>query len=482
MSTNTDTTKTSDKTILLTEMQYIHIIDENSGEIRLVQGPTRVQLTSSEKIYGEIKNKIILKPNEYVVILNPKRSNSIAEGEKELRKGPIMFCLYPGELIEHDIQEAISIAENDGIYIHDLKTGNVRLEIGPKQIFLGAYEELYEKELSENEIIALNLPENHEPHKAIIIDLDDDTVIQLYDKEQTRIEIGPKRIFVGPFERSKIIKLSGKTPKKPDVITKSKIRLSPSFISDILRVRTKDNAVLELFVRYKQRFIIDHEKLSKLYLINDFVGFATETLASEIREEAAKHNFEEFHANTYDIIKDLLFPKVDGVRKWRVFENGLEIFSVDIKSISPEDPAIANKLNSAISNNMDIYVQKILQQAEFEAKKELIKGEKNLESLRKDLIDLKNSNERFEKIQRAQIEAKADIERESGKTSSDKIVLDAKMIAETNRVEKLKSVLLSEGSDNYLRLQELEAIKSLNKSYVLKSNSKIKVPYENHKE
>jgi major vault protein len=470
------------KTILLTHKQYMHIIDENTGEIRLVEGPVRVQLASHESVHGVINNKIVLRSNQYCLILNPVKEGILQEGEREIRKGPSIFSLYPGEILEHGkIQKAISIAKNEGIYIRDIKTGTVRIELGPKQLFLGAYEELYEKDLTEREIDALKLDYDHPLYKAICVELNEDEVIQLYDRESTKVELGPKRVFLKPFERPKVVKLSGGTPKRPGVVIKSKLTLGSSFISDILRVRTMDNAVLKLHVRYKQRFTIDPNDLSKIYLINDFVGFATETLASEIREEAAKHNFEDFHAKTYDIIKNLLFPKIEGERKYRKFENGLEIFSVDIKSLTPEDPDIANKLNLAISNNMDIYVQKILQQAELEARRELIKGQKNIEELRKDLIELKNTNLRNEKISKTKVDAQAEIEKATGLAEAENIQKEALTKGELERVKKMMETLQGLGAEKYLKLVELQSIGKFSKSYIMRSDSRIRIPFTNEK-
>lgn len=469
------------KTILLTNDKYIHIINENSGKIRLVEGPIRVQLQSHENIHLEIHKKITLRSNEYCTLLNPINEGVLNAGKREVKKGPQIFSLHPGESMENK-RKSISVARNEGVYIRNIQTGVVRIDLGPKEIFLGAYEELYEKELTERESTALKLDEDRKYYKVISVELQKDEVIQLYDRESTRNILGPKRVFLKPFERPRVLKISGNTPKQPGIVIKSKLSLGPSFISDILQVRTKDNALLNLFIRYKQRFIIDLDNLGKIYLINDFVGFATESLASEIREEAAKHNFEDFHANTYDIIKDLLFPKNnEGVRQWRQFENGLEIFSVDIKSITPEDPDIIAKLNLAIQSNMEIYIAKLLQRAELEARTLLIKGKKELEELRKDLIELKNSNLREERIGKAKIDAKAEIVKISGKTEAEILRMEVQRKAEVSRVDKMKHVLQSDGADKYLRLVELKSIKRVPKSYIMRTDSKINIPYTNKK-
>ncbi|MHA2366127.1 MAG: SPFH domain-containing protein, partial [Candidatus Hodarchaeales archaeon] len=372
----------SQTTLLLTKTQYVHVIDNNTGVIRLIEGPFRGSLDANESIYKTIRDKIVLKANQYCVILNPFKENRVLEGEREVRKGPMIFSLYPSEIIEDGIKEAFSLDENQGIYIQNQKTGDVRIEIGPKEVFLDAEEVLYEKDLTEKELTALNLDEEDiDRYMAIRIELDENEIIQLVNNEKIRYELGPKTIFLEPFERPKVLTLSGSTPKRPDVITTAIVRLGPDFLSDILRVRTKDNADLKIHVRYKWRFNVNNENLGLIFSIEDFIGYASETIASMLRGIAARHDFEDFHSNASDIIKETTFAGKGG----REFENGFEIFSVDIKQITPVDEDIAEKLNAAISHNMDVYVKKVQQQAELDAQRQLIEGEKVIEEQRQDL-------------------------------------------------------------------------------------------------
>ena len=93
--------KSDTKTILLTHDLYVHVIDENTGEIRLIEGPARIQLKSHENIHGVVTKKIVLRSHQYCRILNPLKGGTIQEGEREIRKGPKIFSLYPGEILEN---------------------------------------------------------------------------------------------------------------------------------------------------------------------------------------------------------------------------------------------------------------------------------------------------------------------------------------------------------------------------------------------
>ncbi|MFW9991538.1 MAG: SPFH domain-containing protein [Candidatus Odinarchaeota archaeon] len=467
----------SQTTLLLTKTQFVHVIDNNTGVIRLIEGPYRGSLAANEMIHGKIRNKVVLKANQYCVVLNPLSSEKkVLEGHHEVRKGPVIFSLHPSEIIEEGIQEAFSLAETQGIYIQNQETGEIKLELGPKEVFLTAEEVLYEKHLTDKELDALGLDETDE--MAVRIELDENQIIQLVDDTSVRFELGPKTIFLRPFERPKVLTLSGDTPKRPDVITTAIIKLGPDFLSDILEVRTKDNAELKIHVRYKWRFNVDNADLSKIFSINDFIGFGSETIASMLRGIAANHDFEDFHSNAADIIKKVIFP--DGDEKGLVFDNGFEIFSVDIKQITPVDPEIADKLQAAISHNMDVYVKKQQQHAEIDAKKQLINGEKIIEQQRKDLIALQSANYEKEVIEKMKIEAEAEIEKAKGLAQAELIKEEKRIQAEVDRVKELIGVL-KDKPGNYLRYKELEAFGNVDHSIIIPEETKLWLPVDGKK-
>ncbi len=60
--------------------------------------------------------------------------------------------MYEGLILQHlstclPIRKALPLNENEGIYIRDIQTGQVRSVMGPQAYMLQANEELYEKEL-----------------------------------------------------------------------------------------------------------------------------------------------------------------------------------------------------------------------------------------------------------------------------------------------------------------------------------------------
>ncbi len=513
--------------LLLTLHQYCHIINNNTGIVRLVEGPYRGPLESNEAVFGTIYDKVIVKEGQYAVILNPydKQLEDLRHGDLEIRIGPALFSLHPGEeidgdrvndeivLVEHTglllrakrdfeeegksrragelwiiegparfiphkyasivkIEHAISLGLNEGIYVKDLQKGSIRLESGPKTLMLSPHEELYAKTYSPREMEAMGLVEGKfDASRAIPLTLHDAEVVLVVSGEQQRVERGPKVLLLDPFERPYVLSISGSTPKRPNVLKLWKVFVGPVFISDDLCVRTKDNAQLKILVRYKVRFQVDQVHPEKIFTVEDFVGFATETMAAVIRQATAQYSFEEFHSSATEIIKAKIFATRDG--NYVFSENGLEIFAIDIKKIVPEDPEIAMQLNSAIKSNMSVYVHKIQQAAELDAERQLVQGKSEIEKTRQVLIRLEQENYEAEKLGAAKIDAQVTIEQARGEAEALKLTSAARLATELDRLKKMLDLLPPE---SYLRLAQVQAFANVQKTVIVPTNSRLFFP------
>lgn len=523
---------TADQSILLlTKLQYCHVIDHNTGVVRLVEGPFRGPLESNEQVYGGIEDKFIVREGQYAVVLNPWDAalSELALGDREVRVGPCVFSLVPGEQLEDDkihdeyvltkdtglrvkalrgfddaehdvrreagdqwviagparyippkyaeVQEhvhALSLGATEGVYVKDLRSGHIRLERGPKELMLQAHEELHAKEYLDEELEALGLRElDLDATRAVPLRLLRSEAAMITDGEHQRVDLGPRIILLEPFERPYVMDLSGHTPKVPHVLKVWKVMLGPVFTTDELSVRTRDNASLAVRLRYKWRFQVDEAHLERIFAVEDFIGFATETLAGLIREEAARHDFESFHSEAATTITRRVFGDDDSY----VFaENGFEIFGIDIKNIHPEDPEIAAQLNSAIKSNMEVYVQKIQQTARIEAERELVRGRIEIEQARAQLIEIEQANQRTEQLGAAQIEAEAAVARARGEAEALELRRAAEARAEAERVTRITASLQTDGAERYLRLRQIDGFGKVDKTLVVPTDARIYLP------
>lgn len=544
----------SSNQILLSRFQFCHIRDRNTGVLRLAEGPGRIQLESHEELVGEVRPKIRIFDGQWALVLNPFNAErgDIVEGEREIRIGPSTFSLHPGEklkggvsdeivlnddqglllrarknaphpldetkeiiagtevlikgprrfiphkdieIIEH--RSSISLSGDQGVFIQNDDTGEVRLVRGPEDVFLEHNESLWEKVLTREERQALGLevqrsvdgesrvlaasPRLREHDwEAVVVELEDNEALELFDGDSRRVEFGPGKVFLKPHERPKVLFISGGVPVRPNVLRIAKLSLGPDFIRDQLSVRTRDNATLTLEVTFRWRFIVDKEHPEKLFALKDFVGFAAQTLSSEIREAAAKQTFEEFHSGAAQIAKTAIF----GEGTSRVFEvNGLEIFGVDVEGITPEDPEIARKLTDAIKSNVDIFTRRQNEEAELESQRRLIDGHKLNEEARADLIAKELENERTKVIEEAKIkaeaaklvaqaEAEATQIRAEAEAEADRKKLEVRNQAERERLQAQVDVLSADGGEQLIELERARSLKATDK-LVIPTESKL---------
>ena len=73
--------------ILLSRFQFCHVRDKNTGILRLVEGPERIDLDSHEELVGDVQAKIRVFDGQWVLVHNPFNAelSDIIEGEREIR-------------------------------------------------------------------------------------------------------------------------------------------------------------------------------------------------------------------------------------------------------------------------------------------------------------------------------------------------------------------------------------------------------------
>ena len=532
--------------VVLDKEEYCHVVNARTGIVSLVEGPARRVLSYDESVvltkkkivipehcfcvidnpavlgkvrYGdrevrvgprnfslfpgeklspeEVEDEFVLTQYEGVLVKALEDFDEHVAGDKFLVTGP---CTYipPKQADVLATVRAVSLSDTDGIYVQNLDTGDVTTIKGPVDYFLKPNEERYKKSLTDDELAGVGLQRRtargtgvrvltrqaantsflQDPSNALVLELEDKEVVLLYDGSESRVERGPKTVFVGPYERPKILTLSGGKPIRPGVLKVGLLRLGPDFIYDQIKVRTKDNAQIIVDVTYKWRFLADQD-LKDAFSIDDFVGYAAETLSSDIRSLVAKRDFEDLHSNALQYAKEAIFNGGSS----RVFEeNGLEIFGIDITSIVPDDPKIAERLQEAIKHNLDIYCKKIVLQATLEAERQEVEGKKLVEAERGDLIDAQNANRRRQVTEQAKIEAERGRLCAEGRAAATRISAGAEAEAERLKIAAIAEALSGEGGDKVLERDRINSYAEAEKLIVVPTDAKIVLPAFNHVE
>ncbi len=461
-------------------------IAEGERQIRL--GPQAFSLYPGEALEKGVQDEYVLKDDEALLLYVYKEVPHPFEADKVVTAGTEILFRGPGRYVPHkDIRvvekrKSLSLSEAEGVYIQDDDTGEVRLVKGPVDYFVEDNEDLWDKYLTSEELQALgyesqlensssdqsriltSLPREREnDYEAVVVELEDNEAIYLYAGNVVRVEFGPQRVFLEPDERPKVLFISGDVPVRPNVLRIAKLSLGPDFIRDRLTVRTNDNATLSIDVTFRWRFSVDGGSPQKPFALKDFVGYVAQTLSAEIREEAAKHNFEDFHSQAATIVKQAIF----GDEKSRVFgDNNLEVFGVDVEQIVPEDPEIKEKLADAIKTNVDIYTRRAQEQAELESERRLIDGRIENEKARRKLIDFQVTNKKKERLANAEIEGETQVVGAKATAEALRITSSAENDAEEARLKAVSGILDTNGGKVYIELERARAFKDTDKVIV----------------
>jgi major vault protein len=410
---------------ILSSRQYCVIINPvvngvpQYGKKTLKRGECSFFLQPGELLEdNKTKNVIILDENDALLLKAIEPYEGHTPGDRWMIKGPCEFIL-PLELELLEKRKAIPLNENEGIYVRDIFTGQVRV-ISGQTYLLAAHEELWEKELSPlledlllnqksgsvfvagdvNETGELVYKRNQiknskerEKWRVVTFQAPANSAVQVFDYKElkARVVFGTEEIKLGPHEEFTILSLSGKKPKVENQIKNLAILLGPDLMTDIIEVETRDHARLKLQLSYSWQFKVDKknkEEALKLFTINDFIGDACKNLAAKIRGAVSTVPFETFHKNSATIVRSAIFGIENGVIKNDIkFEsNNLYILNVDIQAQEPCDPKTRENLSK--STNLSIQSINAMQKADAEHKQKMIaedsKGKLQLQKLEDD--------------------------------------------------------------------------------------------------
>ncbi|HBB30748.1 MAG TPA: colicin uptake protein [Cyanobacteria bacterium UBA8803] len=461
-----------------------------------------------EEVVGEVEITT-LGDREWCIVVNPiDESGKPQLGMREVRQGRTSFFLHPGEFLENGIQKiyvlseqealllrareafnegegtagterhpgdlwmiggprdyiprvevevverrkAIPLDKNEGIYVRDIQTGELKLVSGPQAYMLSPYEELWEKELPTvvEELLAQKVDpvsdrSQHQSRgdkegsatsggkrdrtRAVVFHVPQNAAVQIHDyKDRTaRTVFGPDLVMLGPDEAFTVLSLSGGKPKRPNAIKSLALLLGPDFMTDIFTVETSDHARLQLQLSYNWYFDVDrHDEQAavKMFQVPDFVGDACKAIASRVRGAVAGEKFDEFHRNSARIIRQAVFgmDEEGHIRdEFRFRTNNLVLTNIDIQSVEPVDERTLESLQKSVQIAIQITTdaqeaaarqdaERIEQAAKARLERQVIIDKGAAEVERKKLLELQAENAAIESTGQATAEARAKAE------------------------------------------------------------------------
>ncbi|XP_033098795.1 major vault protein-like [Anneissia japonica] len=438
------------------------------GQKELRKGVSCFFLHPNEEIFHGIKKEFVLSEDEAVVLVAVEAFKDDAfpgkpirnPGDRWMIRGPASY-IPPIQVkvmdqgLKQFVRKAISLAENEGIYIRHLQTGKIRAVMGPQSYLLEEYEELWEKELSPlvEEILRNGggcgaddirkmayfeasidsqyaNKKGRDKTRVVTYRCPGNTAVQVYKyKEKTgRVVFGPDMAILGPQEDFNILSLSAGKPKRENALQTICLMLGPDYITDILEVETSDHARLRIKIACNNHFEVvrgDNKSEQAIFSVPDFIGFACREIGSRIRGAVSRIRFDEFHKYSMKILRAAVFG-VD--TKGKVLDrlyfeaNHLVITNVDVQSIEPVDTHMRDSLMKSVQMAIEIATRSIEASAEHEAsrmeqeakgqlERQKLSNEKDAEKARCQLYSLRAVTAAIESSGQAKAEASAQAEK-----------------------------------------------------------------------
>jgi len=361
------------------------------------------------------------------------------------------------EIVEK--RKALPLDENEGIYVRDMRTGQVQ-KVSGQSYMLKPNEELWKKELPPvvEEILAKERSsvENfgeRDKTRVVTFRAPYNSAVQIYDYKanKSRAVFGPELVILGPEEEFSVLSLSGDKPKRPHVIKALALLLGPDFMTDIVIVETADHARLSLKLSYNWQFEIDKTKLdeaAKIFQVPDFVGDSCKAIASRVRGAVASVSFDVFHKNSAKIIRSAVFGTDEKTQKIRnrfhFSSNNLIITNIDIQSVEPVDQRTRDSLQKSVQLAIEITTKsqeasarhestRLEQEAMGRFERQKISDEAEAEKARKHLLLLQGESAAVESTGQAKAEARA--RAEAQQIEGEASVQQAELTAQATKIK-----------------------------------------------
>jgi len=422
---------------------YDHETGQNRlGQKKLIRGEANFFLQPGERLRNGIEKVFILSDQEGLVMTAEKAFTDASgvergPGDRWLIKGP---CEYvpPVHAVVHKRRKANPLDQNEGIYVRNIKSGDVRKVCG-QTYMLSADEELWQKELppmveallhnisaygsSEDKLQAV---QPRDKTRVIAYQVPHNGACQVYDykSKTSRVVMGPNMVLLGPDEQFTPLSLSGGKPKRPDAIRTLHLMLGPDFMTDVVTVETADHARLDLRLSYNWRFRVEETDEGKeLFSVADFVGDACKAVASRVRGAVAGVPFDEFHKLSAKIIRASVFGMDNGKVRDEFFfpANKLLLTGIDIQSVEPVDLQTREALQHSVQLAIAITTksqedgarqeaERIAQEASGQLERQRIETDAQNEECRKVLMSLQAETKSIQSTGVAKAEASSNAE------------------------------------------------------------------------
>lgn len=376
------------KAVKLTNDEYC-ILQNANGEQKYVRGPKVVIPEPDETFIGATDTARVLKAHKLVpekglhlivtrdfeLTREDNTKSLLPEGKYNI--GQEIFLagkeglFFPTESVEIIGEVSpVSIAENEGLYVRDKRTGKITTVKGPNN---------YLPDPTKNEVVTRNLDErlealyrvkNRDKQKAISVYVAPNHAIMVVSGDQRRVVKGPGTQILEHSETLEQLALSTGTPKTDAKLLDTVfLQIEGNKVSDLVTVETKDHVALDVKVSYRLSFRGEDKKW---FDVNNYVGLLCDHLSSIVRSAVKSTTLETFYSNSTELIRNSILGEKssDGKRTGRIFaENGMQVYDLEVLSVDVRDRNVAELLAKAQQTAFTLTIRKREEETKFELSK-----------------------------------------------------------------------------------------------------------------
>jgi major vault protein len=481
----------------LTNRQWTVVVDPigkdgrpQLGKRELRKGELSFFLRPGERLEEGVKNVYVLGEQEALLLRSKEEYLDLGSkmkhmpGDRWMVYGPCDY-IPPVEVEVVERRRSIPLDTNEGVYVRDIKSGKVRVEMG-QSYMLKPNEELWPKELPtvveellKKDVrmaeVGVSATAARDKTRVVAYRAPHNSAVQVYDykEKRARVVFGPELVILGPDEHFTVVSLSGGKPKAPHLIKTLALLLGPDFMTDIVIVETSDHARLSLKLSYNWQFEIKEKDGAKLFQVPDFVGDACKAIAARVRGAVAAVSFELFHKTSAKLIREAVFGGVEN-NKFVFKSNNLVISNVDIQSVEPVDQKTRDSLQKSVQLAIEITTksqeanarheaERLEQEAKGRLDRQKLHDEAEAEKARKELLRLQAQSSTVETTGQATAEARA--RADSAQIEGESAVKQADLKAQASRIKAEADLRITSAKQD----QELVHQQSINDMDVVRA-------------
>ncbi len=402
------------KAIKLMDGEYCVLLKPN-GEKKYVNGPSMVipepqDLIQVGRDARPIYKAYGLKPENglhlYVAKdFETKEGEQLANilGTGKFKIGQELFVsgkeglFFPNENLEVLGEvKPISLAEDEGIYVRDNRSGVIKTAKGPLNLLPDPIKEKVVGRNLDASIAGLCNIKSRGEQKAISVYVPPNHAMMVTSEKGRKIIKGPVTHILDYSEDLETLALSTGTPKSDKTLLKTVyLQVEGNKVSDEVEVETQDHVKLKVKLSYRISFEKEQEKW---FDVKNYVGLLCDHLSSLVRSTVQKSPLEQFYSSSTEVVRDAVLGKKEGVqtRAGRAFaENGMRVYDLEVLQINVLDEGIGDMLTTAQQNAFRLEMEKREAERRFDLTKstEDIKQKTNaikIKSLESELELLKN--------------------------------------------------------------------------------------------